>query len=218
MLRLLVLLLLLTNGLYYAWANEWLRTAGVEPDRQDEPQRIAQQIEPQRLRLLKAEEVSRLQQAQAPAEPTECLQAGLFEERHLETLRPALEKALPANSWTLEPGTLPGRWILYMGRYADAEAVEKKRAQLRARNVRFEPLANPTLEPGLSLGSYASEAAANDGLAALAERGVRTARVLQVRNEQRGHWLRLPAADAAQRARLEELHGTLAGRTVRPCR
>jgi hypothetical protein len=218
MLRLLVLLLLLANGAYFAWSRGGLAALGFGPARQDEPQRLAQQIEPQRLRLLKADEIKRQEAASAPtaAIATECLRAGLFDERQAQTLRQALQ-ALPADSWTLEPGLEPARWIVYMGRYDSPDALVRKRAELRARNVRFEPLTNPALEPGLSLGAHPSEAAATQALAELTARGVRTARVLQEQPEQRGQWLRLPAADAALRVRVEGFRASLAGKALRPC-
>lgn len=216
MLRLALALLLLANGAYFAWSHEWLGVLGLAPVRQDEPQRLAQQIRPEGLRLLGAEEARRLQAAPATA-AAECLQAGLFDERQAAALREALAP-LPAGSWTLEAGSLPGRWIVYMGRYATPEALEKKRAELRALKLRFEPVASAALEPGLSLGEHASEAAADEALAALAERGVRTARVVQERAALRGQWLRLPAADAALRARMEQWRDALAGQPLRPCR
>lgn len=222
MLRLLVLILLLANGLFFAWSQGLLAPYGWEPASQAEPQRLTQQIAPERLHLLKPEELRRLEAeatAAASAAPAmECLQAGLFDENQADALRQALASALPADTWTLESGLVPARWILYMGRYADTEAVNKKRAQLRSLNIRFEPLSGPALEPGLSLGSYPTEAAANEALAQLAGRGVRTARVLQERAEVRGHWLKFPQADDALKQSLAPLRTALAGKPLRPCR
>ena len=53
---------------------------------------------------------------------------------------------------------------------------------------------------------------------ALANRGVRTARVVQERTEQRGQRLTLPVVDDTLRARLDELRTPLAGRALRACR
>ena len=70
---------------------------------------------------------------------------------------------------------------------------------------------------GLSLGAFDSEAAANDELANLARRGIRTARVTQERAELRGSRLRLPAADDALKARMPEFTTALAGKPLKPC-
>lgn len=217
MLRLAVLVLLLANAAYFAWSQHLLAPWGIAPAQQSEPQRLAQQIKPQAVRLLTAEEARRLE-AGAPAGRTgECLQAGPLDEAQAAALKQALEP-WPAGSWTLEPVVEPPRWIVYMGKYVSAENVARKKAELRQLGVSFEPLADPALEPGLSLGGYASEAEANRQREALAERGIRTAKVLQERAEVRGQQLRLPAMDDTLRARLDELRPGLGAKSLRACR
>lgn len=105
-----------------------------------------------------------------------------------------------------------------MGKYLTVENVNRKKAELRQIGVSFEPLTNPELELGLSLGGFASRTAANQYLERLTERGVRTAQVVQERPEVRGRVLKLPQLDDVLRARLEELQPALGGRPLRPCR
>ena len=218
MLRLIVLLLLLANGGYYAWSHGYLLAWGVGPLQQSEPQRLAQQIRPEAIRVLKADELQRAEVAAAQGpRPPECLAAGPLDDNTVASLRATLS-AWPAGSWSLEPQAEPARWIVYMGRYAGVEQVARKRAELRQLGVSFEALSNPELEPGLSLGGFASEAAASRQLEQLTERGVRTARVVQERPEQRGQRLLLPAVDENLRPRLDELKSALAARPLRPCR
>lgn len=218
MLRLIVLLLLLANGAYYAWSQGLLLPWGLGPTQQSEPQRVAQQIRPESVRVLPGDELRRMESlaAQAPR-PPECLQAGPLDEGMIAALRPVVE-GWPIGSWNFEPVVEPPRWIIYMGKYAGVEQVARKRAELRQLGVSFEPLSNPELEPGLSLGGFASEAAANQQLETLAARGVRTARVVQERPEQRGQRLLLPAVDDNLRPRLEEIKTMLAVRPLRACR
>ena len=52
MLRLLVLLLLLANGAYFAWSKGLLAPYGFAPVSQSEPQRMAQQIRPEAIHIL----------------------------------------------------------------------------------------------------------------------------------------------------------------------
>jgi len=218
MLRLLVLILLLANGLFYAWSQGLLQAWGWAPVQQSEPERLNQQIRPEAIRLLGTAEMSRLEaQPVASTRAPECLQAGLFDDRQAGALREALTPALPAGSWQLEGGVEPARWIIYMGRYADNDMLNRKRGELRGLRVRFESLVNPQLEPGLSLGSFSSEAAAQSALEELAVRGVRTARVLKERDELRGQWLRLPQVDDALRQRLDGFKPLLAGKPLRAC-
>jgi hypothetical protein len=217
MLRLIVLLLLLANGAYFAWSQGLLAVWGLAPAQQSEPQRLAQQIRPEALRIASPAEARLLEAAVTAPKPAECLQAGLLEEGQAAAVRKALE-AWPAGSWTLEAAVEPSRWIVYMGKYASVEHVNKKRAELRQIGVSFEALSNPDLEPGLSLGGFASQAEATQRLDALSQRGLRTGRVVQERAEVRGSRLVLAAVDDSLRPRLDDLKTALAGKALRGCR
>lgn len=105
-----------------------------------------------------------------------------------------------------------------MGKYASADHVARKKSELRQLGISFEPLSNATLEPGLSLGGHATEADANKQLDLLNGRGVRTARVVQERPEQRGQRLMLAVVDDGLRPRLEQLRAAIHDRALRPCR
>lgn len=239
MLRLAVLLLLLANGVYFAWAHNLL--GGWGPTPASEPQRLQQQVRPELLQLLpRANPAS----APSPASPApassapaadagglqnvanvtpaagrvECLIAGVFDEAQAASLRQAFGARLPPTAWGLEPVVItPARWIVYMGRYPNTEAVERKRTELRALRVAFDNPTNPALVPGLSLGRFDSEQAATQELASLVKRGVRTAHVAVERPEQRGLQVRLPAVDDNLRAGLDEMKLALAGKPLKPC-
>ncbi|MDU7586672.1 MAG: SPOR domain-containing protein [Acidovorax sp.] len=227
MLRLAVVLLLLANAGYYAWSQGLLRGWGLAPVDESEPQRMEQQIAPQNLRLLPQGgkgaassaapgPASSPATAAAPAEPPACLQAGVFDARQADALRQAAA-VLPEGSWTLEPTPITGRWMVYMGRFPDEEAVAKKRAELRALKIPYDR-PGAALEPGLSLGRFSTEEAAQRGMALLANQGVRTARVVQERADAPGFMLRLPAVNDTLRTRLDTtLQPALAGKTLRPC-
>lgn len=69
MLRMLVLALLLLNGVYFAWSHDLLRTLGFAPAQQTEPQRLGQQIRPEALRLLSAQELHQAEAAGPAGRP-----------------------------------------------------------------------------------------------------------------------------------------------------
>ena len=144
-----------------------------------------------------------------------CLQVGAFDDKQIEAVRHAAA-ALPSGSWRIEQVTLPSRWMVYIGKLADASAVAAKRAEVRALGVDTDR-PGPDFEPGLSLGRFSSEEAAQRALTGIAKKGVRSAHVVQDRNKTPSFILRLPAADAAQRAQLRTLHSVLGDREVRPC-
>lgn len=237
MLRPAVIALLLANAGYYAYTQGWLRSAGLVTPEQAEPQRLQQQIRPETLKVLRAQGATNnptpppapaaapaadttasapAPTAAAPADAGECLQAGVFDDKQATALRTAAA-SLPQGSWTLEPTPITGRWMIYMGRFDDQDTLDKKRAELRARKVDFDR-AGGTLEPGLSLGRFSTEEAAQRGLTALNAQGVRTARVIQERQAATGFILKLPAVTDAQRQRwLATLRPAMAGKTLGSC-
>ena len=237
MLRLAVIVLLLANAGYYAWSQGLLKDWGFAPEEQAEPQRMNQQIRPETLQILRVNPsrtapssssqsapsgvaVASSNASSAPASPSasdaaECLQAGVFDERQAEALRATLAP-LPQGSWQLDPTPIPGRWMVYMGRFDDIETLDRKHAELRARKVDHDR-AGGTLELGLSLGRFASKEAAERELTNLGTKGVRTARVIQERAEAPGFTLRLPAVNDALRAQLDVLRTAMAGKTLRAC-
>ena len=219
MLRLVVLLLVLLNAAYYAWSHGLLRAYGWSPGEQSEPQRLEQQLRPQAIRILPPEEGRKAEQvALTPPKPPECLQAGLFDEGQTETLRKALEALLPPTAWTLETSVEPARWIVYMGKFPNAVALERKRAELDKMKLKLQPLENTELQLGLTLGRFETQAQAQPELNALQKRGVRTARVVQERAELKQSQLRIPAADEAMKPKLEELRPALGDKSLRSCK
>ncbi len=218
MLRLLVLALLLANGIFFAWSEGLLRAYGLGPTQQREPQRTKQQLKPDAIRLLTPAEIKRIEaQLQADLAPRECLQSGPFDEGQSAVLRRALESTLGSSGWQLDPVVIPARWIIYMGKFANPEAVVKKRGELLAMNITPQTLTNPTLELGLSLGVYETQAAATVELNKLTLRGIRTARVVQERLESSMAQLRLSAVTESVKTHLNELKPALAGKPLTSC-
>ena len=218
MLRLLVLILLLANGLYFAWGNGLLLSYGFGPMQQSEPQRMAQQIEPDAVRLLSPKEFKEIEmQVKADLLPKECLQAGPFDQAEATKLRQTLGDALPNDAWRLEELPVAAHWIVYMGKYANAEALAKKRSEIVAMNLKVESLENASLEPGLSLGGFDTKTDADAALTRLSARGLHTARVLQERTESLAYRLKLPAVGAALKPKLSELRSALADKPLHPC-
>lgn len=238
MLRIALLILLLANAGYFAWSQGALSSLGLAPEQHREPERLQQQLRPETLQLqLPAAEQNASapaatppvaaaaptpapaeapqEPAQAAAGPAQCLQAGIYDDDASDTLRRALVLQLPEGSWKLDAITQPGRWMVYMGKFADNQALEKKRAELVARKLDHDR-AGGALEPGLSLGRFSSEEAATRELTQLVRQGVRSARVVQERPDRHGFILRLPTATPALRAQVEALPA-FGGKPLRSC-
>lgn len=245
MLRMLVLALVLANAAYFAWGQGLLAAYGFVPARVSEPERMAQQIRPEAMQIITdiapssapspvitpatepAPAPAPAVETAAAAPPTttappsitaQCLQVGLFTERQAKSLRLRLRNGLPADSWSFESNGDSARWIIYMGKYISKEAMNRKRVKLEQLGLTFEPPLSPLLNPGLSLGSFASKADAENTLTQMEQRGLRSAKVVLERPEVPTLWLRLPAADASLQAKLEALKPYLADKAVQVCK
>ncbi len=222
MLRLFALLLLIANGLFFAWSNGYLSSWGFASASKNESFRLNEQIDPDRIVIKQKEAPLPLTAANnlpAPAPTpaptatpatTTCLTAGAFNDRQSTALMQVLSTKLPDLRWRFDTVTVPARWIVYMGKYPSNAARELKKSQLDQIKVRYEVLTEGNLEPGLSLGSHATQAAANLSLQQLFKQGVRTARVLQESPEQKGQTLVVPAVDDINRSKLNAVYATIA--------
>lgn len=218
MLRVLVLLLLLANAAYYGWSQGALSAWGWGPAETGEPQRVEQQVNADALRILPPDEARKAELAAiTPPRPPECLLAGPLGVAQAEDLRRQLA-SWPAGSWALEETVDPARWIIYMGKFPNTQALDHKREELDRMKIKVTVVDVADLQPGISLGRYENLPQAQAELGNLQKRGVRTARVVQERAEARQTQLRLPAVDDALRGRLDGLRSSLGDRTLHACR
>ncbi len=220
MLRALVLLLLLANAAALAWQQGWLGGWLASPQAQDErePERMARQIQPETLKLVAPQAASAAMaaaaaaaEAAAVAAADRCLQAGPFAAADAGSAEKLLRDA------GLASGTSNGQFealrserggvfLIYMGRYPDREALQRKQEELRRMKVEFEELRNaPEFQPGLSLGRFNDRAGADAALADLTQRNVRTAKVLTLTAPTTLQVLRVSRADEALASKLAAL-------------
>ena len=132
-------------------------------------------------------------------------------------MRPRLQASLPADSWSFESYAEPVRWSIYMGKYINKEAMNRKRLLLQQMGVPFETPLSPQLNPGLSLGNFNTKAEADAALAVLSDRGLRTAKVVLERPELPTQWLRLPAVNPPLQHKLQTLKLPLGDKLLQPC-
>lgn len=216
MLRTLVLLLLLANALFFAWSERWLDPLLGPSHREREPERLARQVQPQSVKLLGPEAASAAladaAAAAAKAAQGTCMEAGPFSDTDIAAAEQAVAE-LPQGSWHRISVDLPGSYLVYMGRYPNREALQKKIEEVRRLKVSFEEVKAPAeLENGLSLGHYNTREEADAGLAAAASHGVRSARVVVLAPPRAQHRLRVERATAAVAAQIIALPATaLAG-------
>lgn len=231
MLRTLLVLLLLANTLFFAWAQGWLAPA--LPPRADvrEPERLAAQLRPELITVLSAPAASAAlaaaaaaSVASAPAAPEAegpplCLEAGPFTEAAIAAAETSLsQNGVPEGAVQREAVGSSTTWGVVMGRFPDREAMRAKADELKRMGLSFAELSTPpSLVPGLRLGNYSDRYGAEAALVNLGNKGVRTARVVQLPAGTVQLWLRAPKADAELQTRLKGLPGERLASGFRPC-
>jgi hypothetical protein len=216
MLRGLVILLLLANFAFFAWTQGWLDTVvGTRAIGDREPERMARQVRPELVRILPAGSGS---DATPAAAALACLEAGPISEANLAAAQAAAQAALPSGSWSVARTEQPGTWIIYLGRFANAEALSKKVDEIKRRKLPYEEVrGNAALEPGLSIGRFEDRAAADKALEQFAQQGVRTARVVELNPAATRIWLRIEKADAALASKVSAMKADAFGSAFVAC-
>ena len=240
MLRGLVLLLIVANLGFYAWSQGWLDSVvGVRASGDREPERLEHQVRPETVVILPSTSADGPPTAPAaPAAPVTpavpsvpatgvslapsaslaCLEAGPFSAAQVAAAEAAIQPVLPSGSWANLKTDRPGLWMVYMGKYNDRETLSKKQEELRRIKVEYDEVRSPPeLDMGLSLGRFEERKNAFTALDQFAERGIRNARVVEVRPPSTQHVLRVDKADATLAAQLLALKGNALGKGFTPC-
>jgi len=250
-LKTLVLVLVLANGVYWAYTQGWGATWGWGPANPSEPQRLKAQVQPAALKVVSAVPVNDgipvVPPASAPAttpaqesaapttqrpepinpeptalpsptpplavntlpkpEPLACMQSQVLPKARAASVRQQLEglAAVPKTSWSWVSDTEPERWIIYLGRFASEDALERKAAQLEKMELKFVVLDDADLSPGISVGMFKSQAEATQELNQLNRRGLRLARVIKWMNAYKGQRVVMAAMNPDWRKPLEDL-------------
>jgi len=195
-LRAFVAALLVANLAFFAWSQGWLdAVVGVRSIGDREPERLLRQVHPELVRVLSAGDAA---SAAAAPPPFACLEAGPFTDAEVAAAQASAQGALPGAALSDVKTEQAGTWMVYMGRYADREALTKKEEEIKRRKLEYEELReHPTLAPGLSLGRFDTRAAATSALEQFTQQGIRTARVVEFKPASSSHLLRIERADAA---------------------
>jgi hypothetical protein len=221
MLRGLVMGLLLANVAFYVWTQGWLDgVVGVHAKGDREPERLAQQVRPESIQILPPSTALPPAPAapSAPAAPLACWEAGPFGAGEVASAEAILQSTLPGGSWVNLKTDKPGAWIVYIGKFPDRDSMLKKVEELKRLKVPFDEVRNaPKLEPGVSLGRFDDLRGAEAALAEFAQRGVRSAKVVELTPPSSTHMLRVERADPALATQLTALRSDALGRGFVRC-
>ena len=179
--RLIFFLLVFANLIFFVWAQGYFDVG--DPNR--EPDRLGQQLQPEKLRLIPSAsptpaaataQTSTPAPAPTPAEDLACRVVGGLSMVNAEALK-AVAIAGGAEA-QLMPQMEPALHFIVISELPNAAAAEKKAAELKRFGVvEQETLALEGGRMEIVLGRLPTEAAARESLAALNKRGIKSARV-----------------------------------------
>ena len=243
MLKALVLLLVLANGVFFAWTQGWIDgPTGVRARGDREPERLGQQVRPELVQILSAPSApagpasaaaaaaitspapavaavtAAVASMPAAAAPLACLEAGPFSGAEVAPAEAVLRSALPDGSWVSVKSTRSGLWMVYLGKFKDRDEQLKRQEELRAMRVEYDDLRSPPeLLPGLSLGRFEERSNAVNALERFSLRGIRSAKVIEVRPPASTVLLRVDKASPVLAAQATGLNSPALGKGFVPC-
>lgn len=230
MLKIVFLLLLLANGVLFAFHQGYLES--VSPSGH-EPERMKNQLNADKIRLVATPAVPAVPasadavnpaQAQAPLEPAgptaACIEIGTFtaaEARRFETQLAALP--LTGKVERLEVSE-PSSHMVMIPPQGDKAGADRKVAELRALGVTdyyvLQDPPAPELRWGVSLGIFKSEEAARTYLTQVTQKGVRSARMIDYKTPMKKIAFQVNA-DSQARSGIEKLSAAFPNQRFRAC-
>ena len=219
--RYVLMVLILANMGYWAWNRPevvaW-RSPGPEPGR--EPERLQQQIHPEKARILTTSEARsmgiiarprsspRAEARRASGAATDallCLESATLSEEEFGQLTQELQKnGFTRTDWEDRRREYPGRWEVVLGPLSDQE-LPQRIAALRKLKIDAEEIkSQPDVSPGVMLGRYKDPGDAEKRLNEVAKQGVRGARVVEIKPQRVEHRLRIDALTESQAAKVRD--------------
>lgn len=154
---------------------------------------------------------------------TSCWQASGYTPVQTIVLNGALDRVPELDKrWQIVATTSgsSGRWLVYQGGFASADALKQQRAEYKLANIDHRPLQLPGESgSGLVLGTYSSEAGAQRALQNAQHDGISNLRVVPEKggSATRSYTLTLKAITEEEKALVEGLGPALAGKTLQRC-
>ncbi|WP_310264680.1 hypothetical protein [Roseateles saccharophilus] len=197
MMRIVVVVLLAVNALFFIWSRGWLdAVTGLPAQGGREPQRVAAQQHPERIQPLAAS-------AAMAAAQRSCLELGPLEgDAALAAAQAALKTA--GAEAQVRSSEQAGVWVVATIKLADPEFRARKEATYTGLHLKFEPLEGlPAEQPAFVLSKHASQAEAAAQAENFDKRGLKGLRVLALKAPLTRHTLVINQADGLLAAKLK---------------
>jgi len=214
MLRALVLALVAANAAFFVWSRGWVDgITGVKASGDREPQRLAQQVHPERVTLMGPQALTALKQ-------TACVALGPLDgDAALTSARAALMRAgMTPDAYRVLAGQSSGVWAVATIRLDSKDFQARKEETYQHMHIAYEYLSGvPAEMPSLVLSRHPSEKAAEAELAQLTRRALKGLRVLQLQAPTPRASLVFAQADGLLQTRLHNLKDATLAATLHDC-
>ena len=208
--RKLFLILVFANVAFFAWRyyDEQFPLRGADP--------FAQQLHPERIKLVPAEELAR---RAGPLRQAACVELGPLVVGDAARAEEAVAGIAAGLKVGQRRADEPGRWWVYLAPLATRQAAVQRTAELRKQGIEDSQVINDDGQwrNAISLGVFRSEEAANKRADELRKRGVRGFEVAPREGAGTRVYVQLRDAPEPVRSRLGELKEAFPGAEIREC-
>lgn len=221
--KLAFLLLVLVNVLLFAWQQGVFGRYG---DGGREPERVARQIEPERVRVLTEKEVQTLRERAKQTSGAldlnvaqACVEFGDFSAGEAARAEKALATLTPAAKVSAAAVEAPGWYMVYLPPFKTLADAERRADELRKLGIKDMLVMNESsgMKFAISLGSFRDPNAAKAHLGVLEKTGIKGVRLADRPSTVTLTRFQIRDLDAAAAQQLAALRGEFPAQSVRSC-
>jgi hypothetical protein len=212
--RTLFFVLILANLLFFGWHAGYL---GPGMDRHGEPERFAQQIAPEKIRLVSLDPAKRA--TEAARARSACLEWGSFPAQEAERAQAVLAGLGLGDRLSSRKVEETAQWWVFMPPQGSKANADKKTDELERLGITdyFVVTDEGPNKFAVSLGVFRTEDAARNYLASLVAKGVKTGRIGERETKVQKTLFQIRDPDDALRARLADIRKDFAGIDLHDC-
>ena len=213
--RVVFFLLLLANLAFFGWHAGYI---GPGPESVGEPGRLAQQISPEKIRIISPDEAKKLATASTP-KPLLCLDWGSFPPQDSERVQVLLAAMTPAPKVSMRKIDETAGWWVSLPPQGSKANADKKAAELKRLGVDefFIISEDGPNKFAISLGVFKNEEGAKNFLDTLSKQGVKTARAAERETRVAKTIFTLRGVDEAMKLKLYDLRKEFPTQELKEC-